>query len=169
MVDMVADANPTDDPEDAAAFARYSEELCAGIEAALAPWVERSVARVLGHFRGGPTDDERLAAEAAGRRAVIDIGPELRDLFGTDVDAQTSTPLTIARRAVRYPTEVLRAAGVPSVARDPFVERQFPDDDYDLSPATFADLEPGLGEIGLTWGAAKAHIHLARRRREGRS
>jgi hypothetical protein len=38
---------------------------------------------------------------------------------------------------------------------------------YDLSPAAFADLDPSLREPGLTWGAAKAHVHLARRRREG--
>ena len=70
--------------------------------------------------------------------------------------------------AVRYPTAVLVGAGVPPVERDEFTERRFPEDVYDLAPATFADLDPSLHEPGLTWGAAKAHVHLARRRREGR-
>ena len=33
-------------------------------------------------------------------------------------------------------------------------------------PASFADLDPTLAELGLRWGAAKAHVVL-RRRREG--
>ena len=59
---------------------------------------------------------------------------------------------------------------VPAVAdRDAFAVQQFPDDDYDLAPPSFADVDPGLQELALTWGAAKAHLHLSRRRREGRS
>ena len=44
----------------------------------------------------------------------------------------------------------------------------FPDDPYDLTPGSFADVDPSLHEPGLVWGAAKAHVVLARRRREGR-
>ena len=36
---------------------------------------------------------------------------------------------------------------------------------YDLAPANFADVDPALAEPGLLWGAAKAHVHLARHRR----
>jgi hypothetical protein len=46
--------------------------------------------------------------------------------------------------------------------------RSFPDDVYDLTPASFADVDPALHEPGLVWGAAKAHVHLARRRRQGK-
>jgi hypothetical protein len=60
---------------------------------------------------------------------------------------------------------VLRAAGVPPVRRDEFAEHAFPDDVYDLAPASFADVDPSLHEPGLVWGAAKAHVHLSRRRR----
>ena len=76
-------------------------------------------------------------------------------------------PLALVRQAVPYPTEVLRSAGVPPVARDEFAARQFPDDDYDLAPTSFAELDPELHEPGLVWGAAKAHVHLARRRAAG--
>jgi hypothetical protein len=44
----------------------------------------------------------------------------------------------------------------------------FPADVYALVPATLADLDPELAQPALTWGAAKAHVILARRRAEGR-
>jgi hypothetical protein len=53
---------------------------------------------------------------------------------------------------------------VPAIERDRQAEAQFPDDDYDLTPASFADLDPALHEPGLRWGAAKAHVHLRRHR-----
>ncbi len=91
--------------------------------------------------------------------------PLLRTLLATDVDAQRANPLAILRQAVRYPNEVLAAAGVPAVRRDAHAERLFPDDAYDLGPAAFGDLHPSVHEPGLVWGAAKAHVILARRRR----
>ena len=105
--------------------------------------------------------------EAAGLQAGAAAIPALRDLLGTDVDQQRTNPLSILRALVRYPTDVLRAAGARPVARDEFAQRNFPDDVYDLTPAAFADVDPALHEPGLLWGAAKAHVHLARRRRRG--
>jgi hypothetical protein len=75
----------------------------------------------------------------------------------------------LLRAAVRIPTGVLAAAGVAPVDRDDFARRNFPDDPYDLTPASFADVDESLREPGLVWGAAKAHVHLARRRDEGRT
>ena len=88
----------------------------------------------------------------------------MRGLLALDIDEQRTTPLSLLRGAVRYPTEVLRAAGVPRVVRDEAQERLFPDDDYDLAPASFADVSPDLADVGLAWGAAKAFTHLQRRR-----
>jgi hypothetical protein len=173
---MAPDANPgdtdevpvgEDDPDDADALATHAAALADGIEGAVADWVERSVERLLIAYRGRVEPEERVAASAAGTAAAADIGPAVRALLATDIDEQRNGPLALARRAVRYPTVVLRAAGVPAVERDEFVERQFPDDVYDLAPATFADLDPALHELGINWGAAKAHTHLVRRRREG--
>jgi hypothetical protein len=84
------------------------------------------------------------------------------------VDQQATGPLALLREAVRYPTAVLADAGVPPVVRDEFAVRAFPDDAYGLAPAAFADVDPSLHEPGLVWGAAKAHVVLARRRAEGR-
>ena len=69
---------------------------------------------------------------------------------------------------MRYPTEVLRRAGVPPVARDEFAVHAFPDDDYGLTPAAFVDIDPSLQDPGVRWGAAKAHVVLSRRRQEGK-
>jgi hypothetical protein len=85
-----------------------------------------------------------------------------------DVDDQRTNPLTILRRAVSYPTAVLRDSGVPEVVRDDFRERAFPADVYDLSPATWGDVDESLQEPGLIWGAWKAKTVLERRRAEGR-
>ena len=137
--------------------------LADGIEAALPAWVERSVERLVTLYTGAPPSPEvRAAAAEAGRRAQTDLGPRVRALLVADVDDQRTTPLAILRGAVSYPAEVLRQAGVPGVERDRFAEEAFPDDDYDLTPATFADLDPALADVGLAWGAAKAFEHKRR-------
>jgi hypothetical protein len=140
--------------------------LADAIESALPAWVERSVARVMTEWRGEVDEDVRAAAADAGRRAAAEVGPEVRTLLEADIDDQRTTPLSLVRGAVRFPTAVLRAAGVPPVQRDEQQERLFPDDVYDLAPATFADVDPALADVGLAWGAAKAYAHLQRHKVE---
>lgn len=142
----------------------YARALADGIEAALPGWVSRSVARIMQAWAGGVPRDVTETAAAAGRQAQDEAGSAVRALLEADIDDQHSTPLTLLRQAVRYPTQVLRDAGVPPVARDPFAERAFPDDDYDLSPASLADVDPALTDLGITWGAAKAFEHKRRHR-----
>ena len=166
----MAESHPLDDPADAEALARHAEALAAAIEEAVA----RSVAGVLaaqglpaeGHAVEGEPVDELVAAAAAS--AQEEGVRRVRRLLATDVDAQAGTPLAILRSLVTHPTAVLRRLGARPVPRDDFRERSFPDDVYDLSPASFAEVDPALHEPGLVWGAAKAHVHLARRRREGK-
>lgn len=153
---------------DEATLDRYATALADGIEVAVPAWVRRSVDRLMFAWAGKVPVDVADGAEVAGRAALEAIGPRVRALLATDVDAQRTNPLALVREAVTYPTEVLRRAGVPSVVRDAFAERAFPDDVYGLSPASFADVDPALHEPGLVWGAAKAHVVLARRRAEGR-
>jgi hypothetical protein len=144
------------------------EVLADAVEDVLAGWVERSVARIVVAYRGSEPTDVVAAARDAGAVAVAEVGPALRTLLAEDVDEQRTSPLALVRQAVRYPTGVLRAAGVPEVVRDEFRERAFPDDVYDLSPATWQDIDPALHEPGLIWGAWKAKTVLDRRREEGR-
>lgn len=157
---------PGPDPADErdAALARYAGELADAVEEAIPRWVERVVREAL-TAQGLALDEAvttRLGRTAATARD--DGAPRVRALLATDIDEQRSTPLTVLRDLVRYPTEVLRAAGARPVARDEFRQRNFPDDVYDLTPASFADVDPALHEPGLAWGAAKAYVHLARRR-----
>jgi hypothetical protein len=157
-----------DDTGDAAALAAYATALADGVERAIPGWVDRAVRSVLAAQGIPVTGDVEAGIDDAGARARADGAPRVRVLLETDVDAQRGNPLGVLRSLIPYPTAVLRAAGARPVARDEFAVRNFPDDAYDLSPATFADVDPDLHEPGLVWGAAKAHVHLARRRREGR-
>ena len=138
---------------------RYADELAEAVERELPAWVMRSVERRLPPDSAGVAMDR---AGAAGQRARLEAGGRVRDLLERDIDDQDTTPLTILRAAVSYPTDVLREAGVPPVARDEFALEAFPDDDYDLAPATFADVHPSLHEPAIAWGAAKAFVHLRR-------
>jgi hypothetical protein len=165
MVLVVDDANPLDDPADAAALARYAAELADAVDAALPGWVERVVRERWTAWRGdAPPHGVTAAAASAGEDARAALVPALRDLLATDVDAQRTNPLAIIRRAGAHATAVLADAGVPPVQRDADAERLFPDDVYDLTPAAFADLGQSVHEPGLVWGAAKAHVVLRRRR-----
>lgn len=136
--------------------------LIDGIDARLAGWVERSVERVLTAHRGSVDPEAMAEARRAGERARAHIVPRVRALVMADIDEQRANPLSILRQAVPYPTEVLRQAGVPPVERDRFAAERFPDDDYDLTPASFADIHPSLLEPGVAWGAAKAWAHKQR-------
>lgn len=160
-------AGGAEPPEDAAALARHADALAEAIREALPRWVDRCVAD--GLARAGRQQDEAVeaAAREAGERCALEVGAAVAVLLATDVDEQANTPLALLRSAVRYPTEVLAAAGVPPVDRDDFARSAFPDDPYDLTPASFGDVDPSLVELGIAWGAAKAHVHRRRHRGTG--
>jgi len=161
----VAEAVTSSADPDEARLAALGEALADGIEDALPGWVRDQVTERVVGFRGHPPDDATTAAaERAGLDAAAELGPVLRALLRDDIDEQKTTPLSLVRGAVRYPTAVLHEAGIPPVVRDETDERLFPDDVYALTPASFADLDPALHEPGIAWGAAKAFVHLKRRR-----
>ena len=161
---MEPDPGPPLEPE--ACLAELADVLVDGLVAALPGWVEKCVSRVADAWSGDPAGDtvevpaERLAD--AGRRAAEEVGERLRALLDADVDEQWTGPLAVLRDAVRFPTELLRTAGVPPVDRDGDAVRMFPDDLYDLTPSSFADIHPDLQAPGLAWGAAKAFVHRRR-------
>jgi hypothetical protein len=141
----------------------HATALADTVEATLPGWVERSVARIVVAWTGKAPDAGTVeAAQEAGRRAAAEVGAQVRALLAADIDEQWTTPLSLLRSAVRFPTAVLQDAGVPPVERDPFREKLEPADLYDLSPATFADVDPALAEPGMVWGAAKALAHRRR-------
>lgn len=158
---------PTED--DLEALAGFAVALADGIDDAIEPWVIGSVDRVVRSATGvAPSEQVAARARDAAARARATVSPRVRALLEFDIDDQRTGPLEIVREVVRFPTEVLREAGLAPIERDPAAVAMFPDDPYDLTPTRFADLDPDLHDPGLLWGAAKAHIHLARRRAEGR-
>ena len=155
---------------DRAELARDQYLACAtalleGLDRTLASWVVRGVERRVAEL-GADVDPSAVgeAAAQAGRRTRDDLLPRLRALLLADVDEQVAGPLALVRAAVGPATEVLDGAGVPAPRRDAFAERAFPDDRYDLGPATFDDIDPSLHDLGLAWGAAKAQVVLLRHR-----
>jgi hypothetical protein len=150
--------------DDDAALARHAVALADAIEAAVPGWISGAILGRAEAWRPGLAAELAPQADAAGAAAAADVVPKVRALLAADVDAQAGNPLAVLRTAVVHATVVLEAAGVPAVVRDEFAERAFPADRYDLSPAAFADVHPDLHELGLVWGAAKAHVVLARRR-----
>jgi hypothetical protein len=139
-----------------------SATLADGVVAALPGWVRRCVRDVMVAWCGEVPPDVAERAADAGQRAAAEVGGALRALLAADMDDQRTTPLSLVRAAVVYPTEVLAGAGAPPASRDRFAERAFPADVYDLSPASWADLDPSLVDAGIAWGATKAWDHRRR-------
>lgn len=138
-------------------------ELADRLEMAVPGWIERlGVSRIAAAGRGASAQ-EREALRRAGEDVVDSIGSRLRAVLMADVDAGAGSPLAVLRTGLGPATETLRAMGVPPVARDEFAVDHFPDDVYDLSPASFADIDESLVEPGVVWGATRAHVHLRRR------
>ena len=131
-------------------------------------WLERCVVTTttarLGHCPPALSEQAATMAAEQGPPLIADLTALLR----TDVDEQRQNPLMLYRSAVVHPTGLLIDAGVPATVRDEFHERVFADDRYELSPATWADIDERLREPGLYWGAWKAAVILHRRRAEGR-
>lgn len=144
----------------------YAEELATQIENALPGWVRRAAqSRLSPNQQAALSPDiERAAADVAN-----EVGSAARRLLGQDIDQQRTTPLAIIREAVGPVNAVLVAAGVAEVGRDGDARRLHPHDVYDLTPGSYLDLGQEVQDASLMWGAAKAHIHIQRRKAEGMS
>lgn len=149
------------------ALAEKAVALADALDAAVSPWLIGAVRRVAAAQRLDGGDRFVLAAEAAAKQAKAQVMPRIRELLATDIDAQTTTPLAVLREGIGPATAVLAELGARPVERDDFAERAFPADVYALAPAAFEDIAPELRDPGIEWGAAKAFVHLRRRRAEG--
>ncbi len=146
----------------------YVQQLADAATEAVPVWLRRCVIATAQRLTGGCSSALMSAADEMVKAATPVVVGELLHVLATDVDAQDRNPLSIFRAAVRFPTAVLQQHEVPAVRRDDFAVRHFPADVYDLSPATWADVDESLREPGLIWGAWKAKTVLDRRRAEGR-
>jgi|TARA_B110000914_G_scaffold114610_1_gene100212 hypothetical protein len=145
-------------------YLEVTNELVQALEIALPEWVVDCVEKVSVAWEGQTSPELLAEAEQAAKKCYDEVMPDLRALLLTDIDNQFVSPLSVIRKAVSFPTKVLRNNNVPEVIRDEFAIRNFPTDVYDLSPASFGDLNAELQELGIAWGAAKAHTHLQRRK-----
>lgn len=80
----------------------------------------------------------------------------LGDLLERPYREQRRGPLEVFQEAMRFPTEVLAAAGVEAPDRDPVAAGALPGDSYDLAPASSRDLGEEVWAAHLRWGAEKA-------------
>lgn len=147
--------------DDELRLAQIATTLADAIDASIRPWLHRLIAQ-----RANLAVDDVEAARVVDETARMAVG-RVRTLLATDIDEQRSNPLAVLRASLGPVTALLGRAGATPVERDSFVASSFPDDRFDLAPAAFSDIDESLHEPGLMWGAAKAHVHLARRRADG--
>ena len=145
-------------------YLEVTNELVQALESALPEWVIDCVEKISVAWEGQTSPQLLAEAEQAAKKCYDEVMHDLRALLLTDIDSQFVSPLSVIRKAVSFPTKVLRDNNVPEVNRDEFAIRNFPEDVYDLSPASFGDLNEELHVLGIAWGAAKAHTHLQRRK-----
>lgn len=144
-------------------LAAYAENLANQIESALLAWMSQALA---GRLEADRFEALHAQIDRAGQQAIADLVGPLRELLAQDIDRQRTTPLAILRRAVPYATRVLSEEGVPEPGRDQDARRLHPHDVYDLTPGSYVEFGPAVQEASLMWGAAKAHIHIQRRKAE---
>jgi len=159
------DAGPTE--ADERRLAAIAVALAERIEVVVPGWIEGLVVDRVREWSGHVSAEVAAEAVVAGATARDELMPVMSRLLGADIDDQAANPLELLRGATRHAGAVLDRLGVPAMPRDQFAQRSFPTDVYGLMPATWADIDPSLHEPGITWSAAKAYVHKARRRAEG--
>jgi hypothetical protein len=145
--------------------------LLAALRLAVKPWLLRSLLKTAAQqtccevsaLEPSLVDEASRVAEQQAALAL----DAMEELLAADVDAQRLNPLALLRAAAISAGALLAQHGITPVMRDDFEVRTFPEDHYRLVPATWLDVDPGLQEVGITWGAWKAAMVLHRRREEG--
>jgi len=147
----------------------YSARLYDMMSKVVESWLRDLFARVLsgqGIVVSAEKDRIDHVVSETARRLLADVD----ELLSHEAWEQRRNPLDLARSATENVTTELKRLGATPVSRDEFKERSFPDDVFDLAPATWSDLHPNLHEPGLEWGAWKAAAIMSHRRSiEGRS
>lgn len=137
-----------------------SETLLDAAVAAMPGWVQRCVHSVLGAQSIEVTPDVERATEQASLDAQSWTAELLPPVLATNDPQHVGTPLTVIRAAARFPTAVLRQAGAAELQRDDYARRHFPEDVFDLTPASWADIDDALVDPAIRWGAARVRAHL---------
>jgi len=139
--------------DDRQRFVDLSEEFFAAVVTEYPAWLKRSASAAAGGREVVGLDDA-IGEATRFTRDGLDV------LLVTDPDDYSTNPLSILRASTGPVTAVLVRAGVPPERRDAFLVEQFPEDQFDLNPASFGELDERLTEMGIAWGAALAYLHL---------
>jgi len=148
-------------------IATVATELLAAAVEATPEWVRRCVDHVAREQALLTADLPEAAVADAGVRAQDFVETRLGALLALDIDRQRTTPLSIFRDAVRFPVEALHAMGAAPVHRGDVSRWAFPNDPFGITPGNLSDIGDEVHHAGIVWGAAKAGLHLERRRADG--
>lgn len=138
-------------------YLAYGRALYESIDRAIRPWLTTTLES---RYGAALPNEVSNAIDSAAERALSNV----RELIEADVDRPLSGPLEQIRRAVSAIGPVLDAHGFEQPQRDPYDAQMRPDDVHALGPISFLDLSEEVQSAGITWGAAKAHLHATRRR-----
>lgn len=164
---MSGDTDPTRDAVEQAeeVYRTAARDLLDALDDTIRGWIVRSLdSRLPGDWSRARRDALRGDIADVAEQIHAAVMPRLRDLLTTDVARQSAGPLGLLRSCVGPANRLLDELGVGRPERDPVTASMFPDDPHDLGPANFDDVDPRLHDVGLVWGAAKAHVVLTRHR-----
>ncbi len=136
-------------------FIQYGQVLNIAVSTAVRPWLIRELTTRVGSI------DAELARAIEG--AAEQVERSIAELVAADVDEPLSGPLERIRRSVEPLNAELDQRGVQPPRRNTLDQQMSPRDHHELGPMTFRDLSDAAHDAGITWGAAKAHVHLRRR------
>lgn len=129
---------------DATTAERLTEALVAAF-----PGYVRSRLRDLGVVAGSRIES---AVEDAGAALEIDLTREL----GLSAVEQARSPLELVRAATHPVTQALESGGLRLQPRDEWLRAQYPEDVFDLYPASSQDLGEDVWRLHIQWGIDKA-------------
>ncbi len=154
-----SEGQPREELSNEEKYLHYGMELRSSIEASFEPWLRAT----LGQRRSdgaSPVDAFPDAVESAIAGAREQAIANITRLIEADVSEPLSGPLEQLRQAVSDLALVLDAHDFTRPNRDPYDQEMRPADVYNLGPLSFMDLGEDVQAAGITWGAAKAHLHL---------
>jgi hypothetical protein len=140
-------------------YRAHGTQLCACATAAVPAWLRRVAIERLGS--DARLDDRFDALVSA---VQLDVRERLTRLAEADIDEPLSGPLEQIRQAASPVTALLRELGAQPGPRDEAVVRMFPEDVLGIGPAAASELGQDVHDASIAWGAAKAYVHLNRRR-----
>lgn len=137
---------------------------------AVPDWVRRCVERGVANATAragawwsiGAEESQALyrSTELVGWKAAEEVEGKVSELLAAVEDLQPVAPraLLVLQEAVAYPTGVLLRASVPKAARDRSAIKAYPDDVYNISPRSLAELHPMAPELFASWEEARLAV-----------